>query len=173
MERWRKLEEHVAYAGRRRVLGRRFQLPDGDELDFEVKDEQEIVTVVAMTSERQVVLVRQFRVGPEKILLELPGGALEPGEDPLEGARRELREETGYSGDVRPVGTTFHCAYSTRSINAFVATDCRRVGEPAPHEGEVIEVVLVGLEAFREHLRSGRLTDVAAGYLGLDALGLL
>jgi ADP-ribose pyrophosphatase len=173
MDRWRKLGETVAYPGRRRVLARRFELPTGDALEFEVKEEQPVATIVALTDGQDVVLVRQFRVGPEEVLLELPGGALEDGEDPLAGARRELLEETGYEGELREVAETLHCAYSTRSSHMFVATGCRRVSEPQPHEGEFVEVVLLGLDAFRDHLRKGRLTDVGAGYLGLDAAGLL
>ena len=55
----------------------------------------------------------------------------------------------------------------------FVATDCEKVGEPQNTATEVTEVVLMPLDEFRAHLRSGRLTDVTTGYLGLDYLGLL
>jgi ADP-ribose pyrophosphatase len=173
VEPWQKLGERVAYDGFRRVLSRRFRLPTAETFDFEVKDERDVVTVLPLTRDEQVVLVRQFRVGPEEVLLELPGGALSPGEPPDEGAHRELLEETGYEGQLRPVGAVLHCAYSTRSSYVFVARGCEQVASPQPSSGEVVEVTLLALPAFRDHLRSGRLTDVAAGYLGLDALNLL
>jgi ADP-ribose pyrophosphatase len=173
VEPWRKLEECVVYPGRRRVVARRFATSDGEQLDWEVKDEPDVATVLALTDEGEVILVRQFRVGPEEVLDELPGGAIDDGESPVAAARRELLEETGYVGDLRPVGEALDCAYSTRRRLAFVATGCRRVADPQPHAGEFVEVVRITLDAFRAQLRSGHLTDVAVGYLALDALDLL
>ena len=173
MTEWTKLGERPLHSGWRTIVGRRYLTPDGLEREFEIKVEDDAAVVLALTPDRQVVLVREFRPGPEESLLELPGGAVSPGEAPLEAARRELLEETGYEGDLRSVGTIVDCAYSTRRRHSFVATAAQQVQEPAPHEGEFPEVVLMPLEAFRDHLRSGRLTDVPGGYLALDALRLL
>ncbi|NTW30617.1 MAG: NUDIX hydrolase, partial [Candidatus Moranbacteria bacterium] len=65
-------------------------------------------------------------------------------------------------------------AYSTYRKRVFVATDCVKVADSKPEDnGEELEVVLMSIPEFREHLRSGRLTDVEMGYLALDFLGLL
>lgn len=171
--RWEKLGERRLYDGWRHVLGRTFRLPNGDEREFEVKVEAPTAVVLALRDDGQVVLVREFRPGLEESLLELPGGEIEDGEDPREAARRELLEETGYEGELTDAGTMFDCAYSTRIRHVFVARDCRRVAEPTPDDGEAPVVELVSLDAFREHLRGGRLTDVGPGYLALDRLELL
>ena len=84
-----------------------------------------------------------------------------------------MLKETGYSRDLRVLTAVVDCAYSTRVKYACLATNCRRVRAPERTPTEHGDVVLVPLDRFRGHLRSGRLTDVAAGYLGLDALGLL
>jgi ADP-ribose pyrophosphatase len=174
VEPWRKLDERPAYEGPyRRIVARRFERPDGTVADYEVKAEEAIAAVVALTEAREIVLVREFRVGPEEVLLELPGGALDPGESPEDSIRRELLEETGYTGELERVVGFPDDAYSTRVKHAFVATGCRRVAEPTPHEDEFLEVVTVSLAEFREHLRCGRLTDADVGYRGLDHLGLL
>lgn len=171
---WRKVDERIAYDGPyRRVIARTFELPDGERQLFEVKAEEPVVATVAVTDALDVVLVREFRVGTEELLLELPGGIVDEGEDPAEAAARELLEETGYEGDVRAVGSMPDCAYSTRIKHACVATSCRRVRAPDRSPTEHGEVVLLPLDTFRAHLRSGRLTDVAVGYVALDALGLL
>ncbi len=169
---WHKLDERPVYDGRRRVIGRRFRLPSGTERDFEIKAEEDTAVVLALTPGREVVLVREFRPGPEEELLELPGGGVNDGEDPGNAAERELLEETGYRGTLAYVGTIGDCAYSTRERHVFVATDCMLVAEPTGEDAE-LEVVCVSLDRFREHLRGGRLTDVGPGYLALDRLGLL
>jgi ADP-ribose pyrophosphatase len=169
--RWRKLGEELVHDRFRRIVGRRFALPDGSTAEFEIWDERDTVAVLALTPERDVVLVRQFRPGPEDVLLELPGGVVEKDQTPLEAARAELLEESGYEGKLRSVGTTFGNAYSMRTKHLFAATDCRSVADPAPHE--FTEPVVMPLADFRDHLRGGRLTDVDAGYRALDQLGLL
>jgi ADP-ribose pyrophosphatase len=171
---WTKLSERTILDGWRKIVGRRYRTPDGVEREFEIKIEPDTAVVIAITAAQEVVLVREYRPGPEESLLELPGGAVEAGEDALEAARRELLEETGYAGeDLRHVGSMLDCAYSTRTRHVFVTTSPMQVQAPQPHDGEFPEVVLIPLAQFRQHLRGGRLTDVGPGYLALEALGLL
>ncbi|HEY4988343.1 MAG TPA: NUDIX hydrolase [Opitutaceae bacterium] len=70
----------------------------GTEKDFVVIHAPDWVNVVAVTPERRIVLVRQFRFGSDAFSLEVPGGVIEAGEDPVAAAVRELSEETGYGG---------------------------------------------------------------------------
>jgi ADP-ribose pyrophosphatase len=151
----------------------RFRLPDASSGDFFIKADGPAVGVLALTPDQQVILVRQFRPGPQQILTELPGGFPEPDESLIDTARREFLEETGYEGDVELVGTCIDDAYSTMIRHCFVATDCHQVAEPQQTRTEKTEVVLVSLADFRAQLRSGRMTDVEVGYLCLDHLGLL
>ena len=72
----------------------------GKEHDFYVLDTVGWVNVIALTPARELVMVRQFRVGSNTVELEIPGGMMDPGEsDPVATAIRELREETGYAGE--------------------------------------------------------------------------
>ena len=104
------------------------------------------MNVVALTEDGKAVLVKQFRHGTRETTLEIPGGAVDPGDrSPLAAARRELREETGYVarrwtriGLVQP-----NPAFQTNACTTFLAEMCRRAGEPDPDEGEELEVVLV------------------------------
>ena len=173
MDEWEPLGERLLHSGWRTVVARRFRMPDGVEREFEVIVEPDTAVVLALTEAREVVLVREYRPGPAEHLLELPGGLIDEGERPFEAAARELIEETGYAGSLAAAGSIVDSAYSTRRRHTFVATGCRSVQEPSPQDGEFPQVVLLSLDDFREHLRSGGCTDVASGYAGLDALSLL
>jgi ADP-ribose pyrophosphatase len=168
---WRKVAERVVYDRFRRVCSRTFELPDGEVADFEVVELNDSVAVLALTDEREVVLVREFRPGPEEVLLGLPGGVVESGQSVIEAARAELLEETGYEGDLHEVGTLFKDAYATSTKHVVAATGCRPAAEP--ERPELTEPVVLSLDEFREHLRGGRLTDTDAAYRALEYLRLL
>ncbi|GHO61989.1 hypothetical protein KSC_008810 [Ktedonobacter sp. SOSP1-52] len=170
---WQKRAETKVFAGFRHILRRTYHLPNGAEADFEIKHESYAACVLALTPHNTVLLVQQFRPGPEEILLDLPGGGVEPGEDPAQAAARELLEETGYRGELEMAGTCWHCAYSTMLKHNFVARNCVKVQEPALDEHEFVRVVEMPLEDFRSHVRSGKMTDVAGAYMGLEKLQLL
>lgn len=165
---WRKQSERLVYSNYRTLLAREFETPEGVQT-FEVKLEADGDAIVALTPQHEVLLVREFRPGPEEWLLELPGGNVDQGEDPSLAASRELLEETGYSATLRYVGAMADCAYSTRHRHVFVGEDATKQRDSS----EGLEVLLMPLAEFREHLQGGRLTDVGAGYRALDALSLL
>jgi 8-oxo-dGTP pyrophosphatase MutT (NUDIX family) len=78
----------------------------GTERDFVVIHAPDWVNVVAVTPDSRIVLVRQFRFGSDELSLEIPGGVIEKGEDPVAAGLRELSEETGYGGGrVRLLGS--------------------------------------------------------------------
>ncbi len=173
MEPWKKLREEPLYAGWMKLVRRVYRRPDGGESSFEVLAEDTVACVLALTPDHQVICARQFRPGVERVVLELPGGHVDAGETPLAAAKRELLEETGYEGETTFVTASFVGAASTRLKHNFVAVNCRRVKAPQDAPREPIEVVLLSLDDFKAHLRTGQLTDVSTGYLGLDFLKLL
>ncbi len=147
-----------------------FRLPDGKEREFYLKKEGNAICALAVTKADEVILTKQFRPGPKKILFELPGGGMQKGESPEDAIARELLEETGYAGKVQFVTRLYSCAYSSQHRHCFVVTECEKVAEQSLDEEEFVETILVSLQKFREILRSGNMTDVASGYLGLDFL---
>jgi ADP-ribose pyrophosphatase len=98
---------------------------------------------------------------------------MESGETPEQAIERELLEETGYGGKAQFVGEILDDAYSTMHRLCFVATDCEKVADPKNTSSEICETVLLTLPEFRQLLRSGQLSDIEVGYLGLDYLNLL
>lgn len=100
LPRWEKLGSTLQ--SRTRIfdlLATRYRHPTrGTERDFFVVEAPDWVNVVALTPDDRIVLVRQFRYGIDEFSLEIPGGAMDAGEDPVAAGLRELREETGYTG---------------------------------------------------------------------------
>ena len=174
IQEWDELNRTVVFKEYSRVIERvDFRLPDASSADFYIKAEGPAAGVLALTPAQEVVLVRQYRPGPKQILAELPGGFVDPDEEPLDTVRREFLEETGYDGDFEFAGTCIDDAYSTMVRYCYVARDCHKVAEPKNTRTEQTEVVLVSLPDFRAQLRAGQLTDVEVGYICLDHLGLL
>jgi ADP-ribose pyrophosphatase len=170
---WKKIKEEIRQSGYRRIIRRNFELPDGKTADYDIIEEGKTVCVLALTNENKVVLCRQFRPGPEKVLLELPAGELKEGVDSIEQIKKELLEETGYTGDFVFVGSNIDAAYSTKIRYNFVAINCKRVQEPTLEDDEFIDVVELSIDDFKKHLESGELTDVETGYIGLKHLNLI
>lgn len=172
---WKELSREVLFKSEygRTLEDVVYAMPDGRQEHFHVKREGDSAVVLALTSDNLVILVRQFRPGKGAVLTELPGGGIKAGQSPEDAARAELLEETGYAGTLQFVAESWPDGYSTRKSFVFVATDCAKVAEPALDQNEFLETVLMPLAEFRAHLRTGKLTDVDAGYLGLDFFGLL
>jgi ADP-ribose pyrophosphatase len=131
--------------------------------------------VFALTEEGEVVLTRQFRPGPERVLWDLPSGFVDEGEDPADAAARELREETGYeaSSPMRRIGEVAPNAYSSEVRHLFVAEGCRKASGQDTDAGEEIEVVVVPVAEVRRIAAAGEMTAVDCTYMAMDALGLL
>lgn len=152
----RLIEENWLFRLRRERYRSRLS---GREHDFYVMEIADSVNVVVLTTEGQLVLVRQFRAGARVDSLETPGGLLEPAEDPCAAAVREVLEETGYAGDA-PVslGSLWTNPSLLTSRNAMVViTGARRVAEPKPDASEELAIELVPVESVGAMIRDGRI----------------
>lgn len=120
--------------------GRRFSvlIEDG----YEIADTPDAVAIVALDAQQRVVFVRQRRVATAGKLLELPAGLIDEGEQPLETAQRELREETGLHGGTWRELASFWTSpgFINERVTVFVA-DGLEEGKPDPDEGEDLEVI--------------------------------
>ncbi|RKH53947.1 NUDIX hydrolase [Corallococcus aberystwythensis] len=102
------------------------------------------VNVIAVTKQDELVMVRQFRFGIDAATLEVPGGVIDPGEDPATAAVRELEEETGYrAGRLEPLGGVHpNPAFQGNRCFSYLALDCERVSDGNQDDGEDIAVEL-------------------------------
>lgn len=171
---WQLLGTEEAYRGFLLMQSRCYLLPDGRETRWDILAGGASVAVLALTIEGSVVLAEQYRPGPGVVLAELPGGMVDPQEDPATAAGRELLEETGYqAGHVRLLGGTWLSGFSTIYRYAALATGCQLVQAPHSSEDEFVRPVTVSRAQFLAQLRAGNLTDADAGYRCADALGWL
>lgn len=153
------------------------QLPNGQIIDdYFVYPRPDIVLILAITANKEIVLVRQYRHGVEKILLELPGGTFNPAEEKSElAAQRELAEETGYIADrLMPLATFYdNPVKDTNKIHVFIAENAQLLEKQNLDITEDIEIVLVPIAAIMEKIATGDIIvsgSIAAIYLGLQFL---
>jgi ADP-ribose pyrophosphatase len=121
------------------------------------------VNVIPVTKHGEIVMIRQFRFGIWSLCLEIPGGMLDPGEDPAVAAGRELEEETGYrAGRMIPLGWCHpNPAIQNNRLHTFLAEDCVQVHQGEPDEQEDISVELCSREQVNGFLRDGQITHSA------------
>ena len=132
----------------------------------EIVERPDVVAVVAIDRDGLIVLVQQPRPAARRRLLEVPAGRVEPGEDFLASARRELAEETGLRGGRWEPGPSFWTTpgFCTERVHLFFAEELEP-GEPSPDEGEELEIVRVPATSLAERL--GEIQD------GKSLIGLL
>jgi 8-oxo-dGTP pyrophosphatase MutT (NUDIX family) len=155
----------------------RLRLPDGTVKEaYYVLERPDAAIIFPLTREGEVVLVRQYRPPLERMELGLPAGLVEEGEKPEAAARRELLEETGYSGgEWDPLGSLASSpSLKDNWAYLFLACGVEETALPDPDEHELVEVVKVSTEQVLDLIQAGEIVSssgVAAIMLALKRLG--
>ena len=145
---------------------------DGKSGSFFVVESPDWVNVIALTKEKEVVLIEQFRHGIQEMILEIPGGIIDDNEEAESAAKRELLEETGYSSDDWILlGKSYpNPAIQNNTIYHYLARRCEKTKETSFDEHESITVQLSSLDDVKELVKSGSFTHslAVAAFLYLD-----
>jgi ADP-ribose pyrophosphatase len=136
------------------------RLPNGRESVYDLVRHRGAVTIVPVDDMGNILFVRQYRLGAEKLLLELPAGVLEVDEDPAFGAAREIREETGQAaGKLEPLGTFYMApGYSSEYMHIFLARGLYLDPLEADAD-EFLQVVAVPIEEAYRMAEHGEILD--------------
>ena len=137
-------------------------MPSGLEIpDFYIEELPNWVNIIAITKEGLFVLEEQYRHGIQQVCFELPAGEVEREEDPMQAARRELAEETGYTGgEWIPYGTYAPNASGCDNVcYSFIAKGVEKTVSPKREPTEDIIIHLVTEEKIKEMLLDGRIPE--------------
>ena len=164
---WKTLasRELLALSPRLRVLAEKVRLPEGRIVDDYYQIElPEYVVIFAQTLEDTVVMERYYKHGVRRVILTLPAGYLEPGEEPLGGAKRELAEETGYEADDwRALGSyVVNGNQGCGKAHIFLALGARQTQSVHSDDLEETEVLLMKPEEVIQAVGNGDIATLAS-----------
>jgi len=157
----RRVSSRLVYDGKLlKVRSDTVRLPDGTTARREWIEHPGAVAVIALTDSGEIVMERQFRYPLGRDMIEVPAGKIDPGEDPLATARRELQEETGYTAAEWTHVATIHLAigYSNEHIEIYLARHLKQERAKLDEE-EFLEVFTLPLATALAWVREGRITD--------------
>ena len=155
------IDTKVVFQGRSfHVAAETVRLGSGKEIVRGIVRHRGAVVILPVTDDGRIVAIRQYRHALAKVIIELPAGTLEKGEDPFDCAKREIIEETGNAAsDWVPLGVQYptpglcdelqHCYLARGLTPEFKEKD----------EDELIEVVMLTVSEFEEGIRSGEIVD--------------
>ena len=135
-------------------------LPDGSEHTREVIQHPGAVVILPKLDDGRICLIRNYRVAVDQELIELPAGTLEPPEPPIETARRELIEETGYRcSEIKPLCDFFMSpGILNEHMYAFVASGLTE-GQRALETGEQIENLILSVDQIQQLIDENKIQD--------------
>ena len=137
------------------------ELPDKKYSKREIVEHPGAVAIVALDQEGNIILVEQYRKAIEKVLLEIPAGKIDLGEEPREAAIRELREETGYDVDKLEYLFEFYSSsgFSNEKIHVFYTNSIRKISDQVGCEGEYLRIRKMKFEEAVHLVKLGDLRD--------------
>ncbi|MGH9993037.1 MAG: NUDIX hydrolase, partial [Nitrososphaera sp.] len=155
----RLLKSRIIYSGAISLRKDMFSL-NGRTVEKEIVEHQQSVGIVPVIDGDSVLLVTQYRRAAGKTLIEIPAGKIERGETPKHAAAREMAEEIGFSGRLRPLAQWYLApGYDTELMHVFVATELKKMKRGTLDEDEDIAIKRFRLDEVVRKCKSGKIQD--------------
>ncbi len=174
---WKMLSEETRFANPWwKVVEQKFLTPNGKKIKWFIVKKPNAVCVFCLTKKGKVVAIRHYRPGADKIVWDLPTGYINKGETPLQAAKRELREETGFkAGRFAKLGCyAGNAAGDTVMLHSFLAFEGEKAYAQDLDESEEIEVHELAIAQLMGKIKSKAFIDstrVGVAFLALQKLG--
>ena len=142
-------DEKTGYG--KNILVKTFRMPDGLIETFFIDKDKDSVQILPITTDNRIITVLQFRMSQEKEACELPGGGIEPGEDPMDAAKRELQEETSaISDEIIHLYSVPYSPYSTGMRHCYLAKNCILTNKQNLDPGEFLKLKFFSIPEFEK-----------------------
>lgn len=166
LERWKVISSKMVLdTPWYKVQEEEVEIKPGKRIQYSVSLWHDIVFIVALTKDQEIVLVRQYKHGPQEIMLDTPAGYIDKGEDPLAAAKRELAEETGYTSDKWQKIGFFHqntAKERGNNIHVFLVQEVTQSNPQELDETENIEVITRPFTEAKELIKSGKINSTGS-----------
>lgn len=142
-------------------------LPNGKTSKREIVEHPGAVAVIALTDDKKLVFVKQYRKPLERTLIEIPAGKIEPNEEPHITALRELEEETGYTSEKLQHITSFYTSpgFADELIHLYFTNDITKLDKPIQgDEDEFLEIIELTLEEAEQYAKEQKIYDAKTAY---------
>jgi len=176
---WKMLSEETKFHNPWLTLvEREYKLADGRKTQWHIIQRPDAVCVFCLTKKGKVVAIRHYRAGIDRIITDLPTGRIDKGETPLQAAKRELKEETGFKARkfIKLGSYASNPSATTTTFHAFLALEGTRSHAQDLDESEEIEVKELTLKQLMQKIESKEFFDatrIVAVFLALRKLGKL
>lgn len=162
MDKWKLIKKEVLHKDYWNSVVKNTYLMSNRKInkDYVILDCRPVITVCAITNDNKVILIREYKQGIERFMMQLPAGYVDDNEDLEEAAKRELEEETGFTAEkFVKLGTLHSAAGKAKMINhGFLAVNAKKEKEQKLDENENVEIILVELRKALKMIEEGSLS---------------
>lgn len=161
----KKISEEVIFKGNLLKLILRKVKVNNKESYREIVYHPGAVGIIALTNDEKLILVKQFRSPFDDYLIEIPAGKLKENEDPIECAKRELLEETGFIGNIEKIGEfSTSPGFSNEKIHIFLCKNAEFKTDEYKHIGEIEKLIFLNIEEAFKLLLKGEIKDLKTAF---------
>ncbi len=142
------------------VLKERINPLTNEKAEFTVLESNDWVNIIPITIDNKIIIIEQYRHGTDSITLEIPGGLIENGENPIDAAKRECTEETGYISTEEPILTGVsrpNPAYQNNTCYSFVWKNCKLENIQNLDKHEIINIHKFTFDEAKEMIKNGKI----------------